>query len=50
MSNVLRKWVMLRIILRGQALMGQAAGDHVRLDIDGEVRELEVLGIENALS
>jgi transcription elongation factor GreA len=34
----------------GQALMGQAAGDHVRLDIDGEVRELEVLGVENGLA
>jgi transcription elongation factor GreA len=33
----------------GQALMGQAAGDHVRLDVDGRVRELEVLAIENAL-
>lgn len=34
----------------GQALMGRTPGDHVRLDIDGEVRELEVLGIENGLS
>jgi transcription elongation factor GreA len=33
----------------GQALMGQGEGDQVRLDIDGEIRELEVLGIENGL-
>jgi transcription elongation factor GreA len=34
----------------GQALMGRAPGDHVRLDIEGDVRELEVLGIESGLA
>ena len=33
----------------GQALMGQSRGDSVRLDIEGEVRELEVLEIENSM-
>lgn len=33
----------------GQALMGRTKGDQVRLDIDGEVRELEVLEIETAV-
>ena len=30
--------------------MGQKPGGSVRLEIEGEVRELEVLGIENAMS
>jgi len=34
----------------GQALMGARPGDHVKLEVDGSVRELEVLGIENGLS
>ena len=34
----------------GQALMGQGAGDKVTLDVDGDVRELEVLGIESGLA
>jgi transcription elongation factor GreA len=34
----------------GQALMGARPGDHVKLEVDGAVRELEVLGIENGLS
>ena len=33
----------------GQALMGQSAGDNVRIEIDGRVRTLEVLGIENGM-
>jgi len=33
----------------GQALMGQTTGDKVTLDVDGDVRELEVLGIESGL-
>jgi transcription elongation factor GreA len=33
----------------GQALMGQAQGDTVRLEISGEVRELTVLGIESGM-
>ncbi len=33
----------------GQALMGQAAGESVRLEIGGEVRELEVLAIESGM-
>ncbi|MDJ0974191.1 MAG: transcription elongation factor GreA [Planctomycetota bacterium] len=33
----------------GQALMGRSTGDHVRLEIEGEVRELEVLGFESAV-
>jgi len=34
----------------GQALMGTKVGDAVRLDVEGAVRELEVLGIENGLN
>ncbi|MDA1196118.1 MAG: GreA/GreB family elongation factor [Planctomycetota bacterium] len=34
----------------GQALMGQSPGAVVRLDVSGEVRELEVLAIENGLT
>ncbi len=34
----------------GQALMGQSRGDQVRLEISGEVRELEVLDIENSMA
>ncbi|MHC5010779.1 MAG: transcription elongation factor GreA [Planctomycetota bacterium] len=33
----------------GQALMGRKAGEHVRIEIEGEVRDLEVLAIENGL-
>ena len=33
----------------GQALMGQATGEKVRLDVEGEVRELEVLEIQNGM-
>ncbi len=33
----------------GQALMGTKVGDAVKLDIEGSVRELEVLGIESGL-
>jgi transcription elongation factor GreA len=32
----------------GQALMGKKPGDHVRLDIEGQVRELVVLSVTNA--
>ena len=34
----------------GQVLMGKKPGDHVRLDVHGEIRDFEVLGIENALA
>lgn len=33
----------------GQALMGTKTGDQVRLEIDGQVRELEVLAFESAV-
>lgn len=34
----------------GQALMGQGPGDRVTLDVDGDVRELEVLEIQSGLA
>ncbi len=34
----------------GQALMGTNAGDRVTLDVDGDVRELEILSFESGLA
>ncbi|MDJ0521816.1 MAG: GreA/GreB family elongation factor [Planctomycetota bacterium] len=34
----------------GQALMGRGPGEHVKLDVDGDTRDLEVLSIENGLA
>ena len=38
------------MLFRSQALMGQSRGDSSRIEIDGSVREVEVVDIRNGLA